>query len=474
MLWNILNYVYIGAVVLLLFNLTIFIHELGHFLVGRWRGATIERFAIWFGPAIWKKNINGVEWRLGCIPLGGYVAFPQLAMEAIEGKSETPAEKMKPLKPIKDKVPILFAGSFMNVVLGFAVATLVWIVGEPKEGWYNDMKIGYVSPKSPEWEAGIRPGDIIKSINGAAVSNWDDIRADVAFSTKSTVEVGLEREGQPLTLGVVPAHNEMFHIRELSVDHKEDVIAAGVKKGSPGEKAGLVAGDKFLEIDGERIFSQKQLVDLIGDRSGKQTHIVVVRDGKNVDLDAVPEMDPKAKVGKLQVSLDYEHSDKLITIYPSPTSQIKKSLLMMYDTLIAIINRKTTGVGVSDLAGPVGIAHQLVKQIQFDIRLAFSFLVVLNINLAVVNLLPIPVLDGGHIVFSIIEAIRKRPLNQKLLESTQMVFVALLLTFMLYVTFNDVGRIFRWEILPMKEKAAKEATNSPPAESSSPSSQPTK
>ena len=125
MFFQALHVIYVIIVVLLLFNLTIFIHELGHFLVGRLRGAKIERFAIWFGPAIWSKKIDSVEFRLGCIPLGGYVAFPQLAMETIEGKSETPSEELKPLKP-RDKIPILVAGSVANIFLGFVVAFATW------------------------------------------------------------------------------------------------------------------------------------------------------------------------------------------------------------------------------------------------------------------------------------------------------------------------------------------------------------
>jgi regulator of sigma E protease len=170
-----------------------------------------------------------------------------------------------------------------------------------------------------------------------------------------------------------------------------------------------------------------------------------VRKGRPVQVEITPEAEKTTGLGMIGVRLDVRvENDKIITAHPSPWSQIAKSLLLMVDTLNALIHTKTTGVGVGDLSGPVGIGQVLFIAIRTDFRLALSFLVLLNINLAVVNLLPIPVLDGGHIVFSLIEAIRRRPLNQKFMEATQTVFVALLLTFMAYVTFNDFARIARF------------------------------
>ena len=128
---TILRYIFIGLEVVLLFNLLIAVHELGHFLAAKWRGLKIERFAIWFGKPIWKKKINGVEYALGCIPFGGYVALPQMAtMEAIEGKSETPAEELPNVSPL-DKIIVAFAGPLFSFLLAIVFAVVVWGVGKP-------------------------------------------------------------------------------------------------------------------------------------------------------------------------------------------------------------------------------------------------------------------------------------------------------------------------------------------------------
>ena len=281
MFWQFLNILYVVAVVLLLFNLTIFAHELGHYLIGRRRGAKIERFAIWFGPALWHKTIHGVEYRLGCIPFGGYVAFPQLAMESIEGKSETPAEKLEPLKP-GDKIPILFAGSFANILLGFLVACIVWMVGVPKEASDFDLIVGYVSANTPEEKAGIRPGDRIISINDNPVKDWDEIRQRVALSLTQGVRVGLERNGTLQTVEIVPDRDDLFKIRMLGFEHVNIPVAGMIQPNSPAEKAGIQPGDEFLIVDGEKVLGTLHLIEMIGQRANKPTCLFLLRNGERI------------------------------------------------------------------------------------------------------------------------------------------------------------------------------------------------
>jgi len=438
---QVLNVVYIVAVVLFLFNLTIFIHELGHFLVGRWRGAKIERFAIWFGPAIWSRTINGVEFRLGCIPLGGYVAFPQLAMESIEGKSETPAEELAPLKP-RDKIPILLAGSVANVILGFLVASIVWIVGTPRDASFKDLKVAYVSAKSPEGKAGIQAGDEIISINGERVENWDEIHQKVALSLTEDVRIGFLREGKSQAVEVKPSRDNRYKIRALMLESEGVPYAVKIVPKSPAEKSGLKPGDEFVAVDGIPIICSSHFVELISARPEKQLTLTVRRGKQLLEIQTMPKYPEGNGTAVIGVGLgEKPKNDTVMIVYPTPWQQVAKSVTMMVNTFNALIHTKTTGVGVGDLSGPVGIGHVLFLATQTDIRLALGFLVLLNINLAIINLLPIPVLDGGHIVFTLIESVRRRPLNQKFLEATNTVFIALLLTFMAYVTFNDFARL---------------------------------
>jgi regulator of sigma E protease len=174
---TILKYIFIALEVVLLFNLLIGVHELGHFLAAKWRGLKIERFAIWFGRPIWKAKIGGVEYALGWIPAGGYVQLPQMAtMEAIEGKvdTSTPLPNVSPL----DKIIVAFAGPLFSFGLACCFAIIVWQVGKPGNDVDNTTVIGYVDPTGPAAKAGLQPGDTILAVDGHPVHNFDGFSQD--------------------------------------------------------------------------------------------------------------------------------------------------------------------------------------------------------------------------------------------------------------------------------------------------------
>src|SRR5208283_4045810 len=189
-----LKIILVALEVLLLFNLLIFVHELGHFLAARWRGLKIDRFAIWFGKPIWKKKINGVEYALGTIPAGGYVALPQMAsMEAIEGKGESSGKALPPISAL-DKIIVAFAGPLFSFLLALGFAVLVWGVGRPVNEEDNSTTIGWADPTGPAWAAGLRPGDRIVAIDGHPVAEFnspspDSIKWRIITSQDPTIAV---------------------------------------------------------------------------------------------------------------------------------------------------------------------------------------------------------------------------------------------------------------------------------------------
>src|SRR5437762_6448719 len=194
---SILKVIFIILEVLLLFNLLIFVHELGHFLAARWRGLKIDRFAIWFGKPIWKAKINGVEYVLGTIPAGGYVSLPQMAtMEAIEGKAEGAHHPLPPISAL-DKVIVAFAGPLFSFLLALAFAFVVWVVGRPVSEAEMTTVIGYVEKDGPADKVGLRPGDRIVEIDGQPVTKFfgmgDSVMWRVVRSTGETVPVTVER-----------------------------------------------------------------------------------------------------------------------------------------------------------------------------------------------------------------------------------------------------------------------------------------
>src|SRR5438045_885347 len=169
---HVLRFLFIVLEVIILFNLLIVVHELGHFLAARWRGLVIEKFGVWFGKPLWKKTVNGVQYSLGSIPFGGFVALPQLApMDIIEGKVDVDRAALPPISAL-DKIIVAFAGPLFSFLLAIAFAFVVMVVGRPVSDTETTTRIGYVVKGGPADQAGLRPGDIILSVDGKAVSKF--------------------------------------------------------------------------------------------------------------------------------------------------------------------------------------------------------------------------------------------------------------------------------------------------------------
>jgi regulator of sigma E protease len=434
---TILNIIYVIAAVLALFGAAIFIHEFGHFWVARKLGMKVEEFAVGFGPKIHSWKRDGVEYSIRWIPAGGFVKLPQMiTSEALEGQS---AEKVPPAPPWH-KIPVACAGPFMNVVFAFAIATVIYFVGLPIP--VNPAIIGYVEPGSAEAKLGIQEGDRIVSVNGEKVKSWQDVVTSTWFARTNVLPVVIEHDGKEITYQLKATTDNAIGLKLLNLDPRDHPQVLEVVSDSAAERAGLKQGDHIISLAGVPIASREQLVDIIHKRGGQPTEMRVDRGAQKVALSITPTVDPITKNGRIGIIFDPDSTQVYIVQKPGPTpwEQVRNETDKIFTIIGALIHTRETGVGAKDLSGPVGIFAILANAVNSDYRLALSFLVLLNINLAIINLLPIPVLDGGHILMAIIEKIRRRPLSIKFVEYTTTGFAVLLISFMLYVTFFDIKR----------------------------------
>jgi len=434
----ILTAIYVFAAVLISFGAAIFVHEFGHFWVARRLGMKVEEFAVGFGPKMCSRKRDDIEYSLRWIPAGGFVKLPQMiTSEALEGQSV----KEVPPAPPWHKILVAFAGPFMNVVFAFVIATAIYFIGLPVP--VNPAIIGYVEPNSAEAKLGIQEGDRIAAVNGTPVKTWQDVMLNTIVARTSMMPVVIEHNGKEQTYFLKATTDNGLGLKLLNLDPRDHPQVLDVSSGSPAEKAGLKTGDRIVSFAGVPIASRDQLIDLIHKCGGQTSAMRVERDGKKVGLNITPNLDPTTKTGRIGVALGVDSTQVYMIQRPGPTpwQQVRDVLDKTFATIGALVHTRETGVGAKDLSGPVGIFSILAAQFKTDYRLALSFLVLLNINLAIINLLPIPVLDGGHILMAIIEKIWRRPLGLKFVEYTTTAFAMLLIGFMLYITiFGDIKR----------------------------------
>ena len=434
--------------VLLIFNLLIVVHELGHFLAARWRGLKADKFAVWFGPALWKKTIGGVEYRLGCIPAGGYVSIPQMAsMEAIEGKASG-VENLSPASPW-DKIIVAFAGPLFSFLLAVAFAVIVWGVGRPVSEAETSTLVGYVEPDGPAAKAGIHTGDIILSVDGNPVTRFagmeemtDTVIWNVVRSTNPSIPITLERDGKRLSFDVTPMVPKTQgmgrqHLRQIGIAPAQLPVIAKIFENSPAAQAGLRRRDTITAINGQHIYSIRVFADFMKDDGEKPLNLTVQRSGRTFQITItprIPQGDQHPRLGIL-----WDDRGVVGIAHPNPINQVIASAGTIWQTLSAITSPHSE-IKVQHLSGFVGIMRLYYMSFVAPEgwKMALWFSVVLNVNLAILNLLPIPPLDGGHIILSLFEGIRRKPIKQKVLEGIQTAFALLVIGLMLYLAFYDI------------------------------------
>jgi regulator of sigma E protease len=434
----VLNFIYVVLAVLLLFGAAVFVHEYGHYWMALRRGLKIEGFSIGFGPKIVSWMRDGVEWSWRWIPAGGFVKLPQMVTsDALEGKAAEPVEQLASVSPWS-KILVAVCGPLMNVLFGIVIAFFLWGVGIPVP--INPPIIGYVEPGSPEAKLGIQPGDKILAIDGKPISSWHDIQETTILARSTNLDVVIARPGKfTNTYELTTVVSESLGLKVLNLDPRDHPVIKGVFAGSPAKAAGLEGGDEVLMFAHVPVYGSDQFISLLQKCPGETKEIVIKRDGRRLTLKLTPRLDPSAKVGRIGAEVGTGTPVYRIE-HLTPWAQISSVMERTISTFSALAHSKQTGVGLKDLSGPPGILTLLAFYVNTDWRLALSFLVLLNINLAIINLFPIPVLDGGHIVMALVERLFGRPLPHRLVEYTTTAFAVLLIGFMLYVSFNDVRR----------------------------------
>ncbi len=375
-------------------------------------------------------------------------------MEAIEGKPEDGAKEPLPNVTPLDKIIVAFAGPLFSFGLAIVFAFIVWGVGKPVNSTDDSTTIGWVDPAGPAWKAGLRPGDTIVEIDAQPVKHFappsqDSVMWRLITSTGTNIAVKYLRDGKEDLAYVTPYHRETKWyerkaLRQILIQSANKATIFDVATNSPAAAAGLKTGDEVIALNGSRIYSSEAVNFAQLEMSNnivKPLTLTIRRGNEQFDrtLLAVKPLSPTNAMPMLGI-LSWLGETNTTLAHPNPADQIRESVGQITGTIGALFAHKSD-IGVQQLGGAVMIIRVYSNLFESDDgwRRVLWFSVILNVNLALLNLLPLPVLDGGHITLSLIEAIRRRPVSARILNTIQSAFAMLLIGFMIYIAFFDTG-----------------------------------
>ena len=437
----------VAAIVAL--GVVVFVHEWGHFMAGRRVGIRAEAFSIGFGPIVWRKRVGETEYRLSAILFGGYVKFA--GMEGTADK--TPQEIERGFFAVSPARRILaaFSGPFMNAVMAFALFLLLWGTGRKVHESEATTVIGGVQEASAAERAGLLPGDRIISISGREVGRWLDVVMSIRLGG-DPLEIELERDGQTMRLEVKPDYKRK--VPEVGIEPAYQTIVHAVVESSEAERMGLRKRDVLLKLNGKRVHNAESWPRSLPKHAGGPIEITVEREGRELVLSGTMPLGEKDKPPIL--GFNPAAARVFMTIKETPIEASAYCFSMIGRTLKGLVTRR---VRAKELAGPVGIVTAIVLYLSTSFTSFLWLAAFISLNLAIINLLPIPVVDGGHIMFSLIEAVRRKPVREKTLAIITNTFAALIILFFAYVTFHDVMRLIPSrgkDAPPAQEEAAPE------------------
>jgi len=421
---------------LFVLGVLVFVHELGHFMAARRLGVRVLTFSLGFGPKLLKVKRGDTEYCVSAIPLGGYVKMA--GENPDDPRTGRPDEFLSRTK--WERFQILIMGPVMNILLAVVVMAVVLAQGA-EVPIYQDQPpvVGAVASGSPAERGGIQRGDRILTVAGDQVDTWEDLFLAVGTRADRDVAITLLRGGQTQSVTVRPISETRFEVGNIGVLPDINPIVASVIAGEPAERAGLKAGDVVLAVNGERMVTRGQLIEAISRNGGREIELTIQREGEQLRIRATPEQ--RGDRGMLGLYV----TEPTRTFQPGPLEAITLSIERNIE-FSALIFRTLGGLFVGEtsprqLMGPVAIAQLSGESAQAGWIALFTLMASISLNLGLLNLLPIPVLDGGHILIMAVEGIARRDFSLAVKEKMLLAGFVLLMVLMVTVIYNDLTRI---------------------------------
>ena len=424
---------------LVFIGILILVHEFGHFIVAKAFGVKVEVFSIGFGPPLIRKKWGETVYQIALLPLGGYVKM--------YGEEDTPEARQDPrsfyAKPPWQRILIAFAGPLFNFLFAILAFWVVYLSPQQVPKYiFEPPKVGYVEPKSPAAEVGLKEGDLIVAVNGVKVHSWEQLDELLREDTGKEVTLTVKRDGKLIQLKVKLSYDLLK--KGLGILPYLPPVVGKVEKGSPAAQVGLKPGDRILEVNGVKVHSWWDLPQLIQQSGGKPIKLTVERNGKIFTLTVVPKA-VKLPNGKVRYILGISAPVEYKEIHHSPLEALKLAIdrtwFLTVMTVKVLWGLITGQVSVKTLGGPLAIAGFAGEAAKLGIIPFIAAMGTLSVQLALFNLIPLPLLDGGLILLFLIEWITGRPIPNKVKEWWFKIGVVIIVSLMLFIISQDLIRV---------------------------------
>ena len=433
-----------------LLGVLIFVHEVGHFILAKLMGVKVLKFSLGFGPKILGKKFGETEYLLSAVPLGGYVKM--LGEEPGEELAEADRNRAYNAQPVWKRFLIVFSGPFFNLVFAAFVFVLIFLSGVP----VPLPDIGNVQESSPAAAAGLMTGDRVQDINGRTIESWHDISVILNDKPAETLLFKVKRNDRVIEVPVHPVKKADKNIfgeeKEVWYIGAEPLLSpevGAVMKGSRADKAGLKRGDRIMEIEGTELKTWQEMTALIHANPEKPLGFRIQRGEQVIDKTITPNKEKyktpdgeEKEIGLIGIKPAGNDFTKKFGLPEAAKLGLKRTWDLSALTVLSIVKLIQRVIPSDTIGGPIMIFQMAGEQASLGALNFFTFMAVISINLGILNLLPIPILDGGHILFLGIEAVRRRPLSENVVIIAQRLGLAFLLALMAFAFYNDIARLF--------------------------------
>lgn len=431
---------------IIMLGILVFVHELGHFAVAKLAGVKVLKFSLGFGPRIVSHQWGETEYMICAIPLGGYVQM--LGEGPQENEEEQPLSDEERSRSFAEKsvgrrLAIVAAGPFMNLALPFLILPLAFLVGINLPVFLDQPAcVGYVLPQSPADEAGLRSGDCIVAVGEQSITSWADADKALLAQAGQAAIFDVQRNGTRQTIAVAADDSSAEGLQTLGLAPVQIAVVGALSPGMPAQEAGLQIGDRILSIDGESVASWYDLKTIIQQAKGGAQQFLVERNEQHLEIVIVPIRSDGEGEYLIGIAPQVETVFKRFAFKEAFRQGVARSSELIELTLIFIQKLILGKVSTSNIGGPITVVQVAGQAAQTDLASILSILAFLSIQLGILNLFPIPILDGGHLLFGFFELVFRRPLPLRIREMAQQVGLLFIVLLMALAFYNDILRIF--------------------------------